>query len=200
MSSRERILGAVAKTFLESGIEGITMKKVAQEAGIGKSTVYEYFDSKESMIAEAIIFSARTFVEEFYQQIWSDEDASFEELLRLSIKYLIDAFKSELGRFITLVEEGNAKPTDGAKEAYKEELNKLHERSVHYTKRLIDKGVESGSLRSDLYDLDVINFQRVFLVMCAGFSEKNPMVKKLSNGIESPIDYVYDNLMRLYGK
>jgi len=48
---RRKILKATIKVFSDRGISGFKMIDVAKAAGIGKGTIYEYFASKEELIA-----------------------------------------------------------------------------------------------------------------------------------------------------
>ncbi len=49
---REEILQAAIAEFCSCGYEAVSMKKIAQSAGVGKSTIYEYFPSKEALLLE----------------------------------------------------------------------------------------------------------------------------------------------------
>ena len=53
MNKRERILDAAIDVFCVSGYEAASMADVAAKAGVGKGTIYLYFDSKESLFEEA---------------------------------------------------------------------------------------------------------------------------------------------------
>jgi AcrR family transcriptional regulator len=53
MSTKDKILSAVIAHIKEGdSLEQITISKIAAEAEIGKSTVYEHFNSKEDMVSE----------------------------------------------------------------------------------------------------------------------------------------------------
>lgn len=49
---RNQILKAALRTFARNGFVRSTMQEIAVEAGIGKGTIYEYFQSKDQMIQE----------------------------------------------------------------------------------------------------------------------------------------------------
>lgn len=51
---RREIARAAMKVFSEHGFDAASMKLVAGAAGVGKGTIYEYFASKDEMIAAAI--------------------------------------------------------------------------------------------------------------------------------------------------
>ncbi len=61
MSKREDILEAVISLSDRCKTPGeMTISAVAVHAGVGKGTVYEYFASKEEMMAEAVTHFIRT--------------------------------------------------------------------------------------------------------------------------------------------
>lgn len=51
---KSRIADAAIRVFAEKGINGARMIEVAQEAGIGKGTIYEYFRTKEELFEFAV--------------------------------------------------------------------------------------------------------------------------------------------------
>ena len=53
---REEIIEAALNIFYQKGFYSMKIEEVAQAAGIGKGTVYEYFRSKEELMAAAIEF------------------------------------------------------------------------------------------------------------------------------------------------
>src|SRR5665648_41067 len=61
MGSREEkytdITKAAIRVFSEHGFDGAKMEYIAKAAGIGKGTVYEYFESKEQLFEEILKFS-----------------------------------------------------------------------------------------------------------------------------------------------
>lgn len=49
---REQILTAAEKLIAESGFQGLSMQKLAKEAGVAAGTIYRYFEDKEHLLAE----------------------------------------------------------------------------------------------------------------------------------------------------
>ena len=45
---------AAMSVFADYGFESASMSQVAREAGVGKGTIYEYFSSKDDLIATSI--------------------------------------------------------------------------------------------------------------------------------------------------
>ncbi len=48
---RREILGAAAATFARHGYHGTNLQRVAESAGMGKSSLYHYFPTKEALFA-----------------------------------------------------------------------------------------------------------------------------------------------------
>ena len=77
MSKREDILEAAISLSDRCKTPGdMTISAVAVHAGVGKGTVYEYFPSKEEMLAEAVSYFIRTRLESLTKTPF---DCSFRE-------------------------------------------------------------------------------------------------------------------------
>ncbi len=50
MRRRHEIYGASLKLFLSKGFQETSMREIAEEAGIGKSTFYDYFHNKDEIL------------------------------------------------------------------------------------------------------------------------------------------------------
>src|SRR5512135_135339 len=51
MRRRHEIFGTSVKLFLKNGFQETSMREIAEEAGIGKSTLYDYFPTKDDILA-----------------------------------------------------------------------------------------------------------------------------------------------------
>jgi len=60
---RRAIARAAMEVFSERGFEATSMSLVANSAGVGKGTIYEYFDSKDEMIATAVLIWLEDLIE-----------------------------------------------------------------------------------------------------------------------------------------
>jgi TetR/AcrR family transcriptional repressor of multidrug resistance operon len=49
---RQQILSAAEKLIAEVGFQGLSMQKLAKEAGVAAGTIYRYFDDKEHLIED----------------------------------------------------------------------------------------------------------------------------------------------------
>ena len=54
---RERILRAALDVGLKRGLAATHMDEIAENAGVSKGTLYNFFDSREQLLVEAVLFS-----------------------------------------------------------------------------------------------------------------------------------------------
>ncbi|MPY91512.1 MAG: TetR family transcriptional regulator [Acidimicrobiia bacterium] len=54
LRTRKRVVHAVARLLAERGIAGVTMERVASEAGVARSTLYRYWDGPDALVAEMV--------------------------------------------------------------------------------------------------------------------------------------------------
>ncbi len=56
---KEKLLQEVETLLLEEGYAAVTIRKVAKRCGVGVGTVYNYFPSKDAMLAEYLLVDWR---------------------------------------------------------------------------------------------------------------------------------------------
>ena len=54
MDVKERILTKAADLFMRYGIRSITMDEIANQLGISKKTIYQFFTDKDDMVSAVI--------------------------------------------------------------------------------------------------------------------------------------------------
>ncbi len=54
MDIRQKLLGAAAQVYAETGYRGATTRRIAQAAGVNEVTLFRHFGSKEALIQEAL--------------------------------------------------------------------------------------------------------------------------------------------------
>lgn len=85
---RIEILKAALKVISVMGFEGAKMEDIAKEAGVGKGTIYEYFDSKNTLFTEMLRHCTMQFQEGLVKALAEGEDM-VEKIRNLS-KYGAD--------------------------------------------------------------------------------------------------------------
>jgi len=69
---KEQILLAAVEMFLDKDYYQVTITEIAEQAGVGKGTVYEYFPSKEDLFKESFSHCADTYLQLFRQHLSTD--------------------------------------------------------------------------------------------------------------------------------
>jgi TetR/AcrR family transcriptional regulator, cholesterol catabolism regulator len=89
---RNQILEATAGLFLEKGFYETPMHEVAKAAGIGKSTLYDYFSSKDEIIVYAIENSLKEVTQRARAIIGQDTDAKsrLRHLMHMHLNHLLN--------------------------------------------------------------------------------------------------------------
>jgi len=70
---RQGMLDAVISLLMRDGVQGITMDRVATEAGVAKGTLYAYFKNKEEILEAAIEASFEPLILELTRKMDADK-------------------------------------------------------------------------------------------------------------------------------
>lgn len=81
METREAILHAAHRLYLEEGLAGLSMRKVAREVGISATAIYRHFEDKEAMLFHVVAEGSHLFLEYLSRGL---KGRSPEERLRLT--------------------------------------------------------------------------------------------------------------------
>lgn len=88
-SKKELILEAAVQVFSNCGYDSARMEEIAETAGIGKGTIYEYFDSKLQLFREMMM------------KCWEEYNSAVQEenLTRMNLRSFIRKILQEHIRF-----------------------------------------------------------------------------------------------------
>lgn len=85
------ILAAAHRIFVRDGHAGLSMRKVADEAGLAVGNVNYYFDSKRALIEATLREALADFVEAHIAQFEEDRDSPLDILLNVMTFYVSNA-------------------------------------------------------------------------------------------------------------
>lgn len=136
--TRRAILEAALKRFLHYSYKKTTIDEIAQDAKVGKGTVYLYFDSKEDILL-TIAKNVKHNVTEQMQAIAASLATPEEKLRRMVIAHVLSVHDACMGAAhgVELVDE-TMQPKI-ARCAQKEQ-----EAQIALVARVLDEGVERG--------------------------------------------------------
>ncbi len=156
--TRQAIMNAAIKLFSEKGFENTSVKELAKEAGVGKGTIYSYFQTK-SEIFMAFCEDEMDFVFSDLAQK-SDPDATLQEqLLTLfmgQFRYVTKNY--DFGRIL-------AREMVFPKELTMEKSKDISERYLSALGEILTKAISRGELRNDLELLYISGHFYAFYVL-----------------------------------
>ena len=91
------ILRAASRVFYLQGFEGTKIEDIAKEAGIGKGTVYEYYQSKQELFDEAVSYNREMYIQEIKKTLALN--GTFREKFIALAKYQTDLVKRHINIF-----------------------------------------------------------------------------------------------------
>lgn len=202
MNKRTNILQAAAKIINNEGVHGITISKVADEAGIGKSTVYEYFKSKEELIRETIQFVGDLYLDTIKQTLLANHEG-FEKTVKKLIRLVIGAIRKGNSHYILMMSE--CKKTSGKGP---DMHGKMKQVVMNFRRKLFDileavmtVGEEEGIIKKPGQKMFLLVWQNLMIVFAFEFSGVDEFLETLGIDIEEDddkrIDIIYHYLLKV---
>jgi AcrR family transcriptional regulator len=146
-ATRQRILVAAGQLFASNGFANSTTRDIAEAAGIATGTVFNYFPTKEAILASLVAESAHEAREEFERG--GHEAESFEEELFAFVAAGLRKLKP-LRRHLTVLLETALSPLIGALDCTDPSLRLSHLETVARLARKHGLG-ELSSVALQLY-------------------------------------------------
>lgn len=157
---KERVMRAAIEEFQAQGFENAKIDVIAQNAGIAKGSIYQYFDDKKEMFLYSLTWAIEHFMKmidrqtplkdmDVYEYFLSGSRERFEMVRKepLLVSFTID-FTS--GKYGSLAED------------IKSELRRIGD---EYELRLIANGIKRGTIRDDMDE-------KILLLFFQGVTEK----------------------------
>lgn len=91
--SRDAIVEAAQRLFLERGFGAVSMDELAETAGVARRTLYNQFSSKEEIFREMLLRVSRQLEDAFPPGIETQGD--IEQVLRLIARVILDLHKNK---------------------------------------------------------------------------------------------------------
>ena len=135
---RQEILKAATEEFSRCGFEGTRIDAVAKRAGIGKSTVYEYYPSKEELLYAVCTMVVSEIVERMREAL--DAPLPLHDLLIRSLRCMCDLHH----RFCTAV------PTLSENTEVKENLEEFASQFCRETAQMLTATLEKAAQNGEI--------------------------------------------------
>jgi AcrR family transcriptional regulator len=201
MNKRILIFEAATKIMTIEGVNGITISKVANEAGIGKSTVYEYFTSKNELIYKTISFAGENYLEEIKQKLLSS-NRGFEETLKMLIRIAIETMRKGNSNIVFIMGDCDKtfKSKDDVHKQIKEVMLNLRMKTFHILEEIIELGVKEGKIKNPKDKVEIIIWQNLLMMLSYEFSGLDEFIERHNVDISNDnknIDIIYEYLLKI---
>lgn len=92
---RREIINTAVKLFAQKGFTETSMREIAESAGVGKSTLYDYFPSKDEILIAYILNEVLHMTSEAEEIIAQDLSAAekFRRIMRRHMEYILASKK-----------------------------------------------------------------------------------------------------------
>jgi len=133
------LLDATARLMAAMPIRDITIGGIAKEAGVGKPTIYRWWESKCALVMDAFLATAAP-------EIPFPKSGSAVDALTLQVERVISLLRGRSGRIVAeMVGEGQADP-----HILEEFRDRFFSRLLAPARAVIERGKASGELDPDL--------------------------------------------------
>jgi AcrR family transcriptional regulator len=184
-NTKRAILESAISLFNENGYDNTSIEQIARKAGVGKGTVYSYFNTKKSIIKGFCEYELETIHNQLVAQ--SNPDATVLE--QMLIIYMTEFHhvtqNPEFGR---LYMREALFPDD----TEIENTTELDEKYFDVLFPILKKGQERGELRKDLELLHITaHFYSLFIILIHAWYTKR--IK--TNDVEASMEMVFKQVL-----
>ena len=199
---RQRILKAGFELFSTRPIESVTMPEVAEKSGVGRATIYRYYDNKTELV---IAIGTKIWADFFrdYSQNFNEEnlrDLNAAQRFALYLDAFIDLYRNHkdilrFNQFFNIYVEGQ-EDASRKMSPYAKSIRAIAER-FHNVYTLAQK---DGTLRTDIPETEMFATS-VHLMMAAATRYALGLVYRPENSLdpESELILLKKMILREYG-
>lgn len=163
-SKKQEIIQAALQVFSRYGFAKTKMIDVANAAGIGKGTIYEYFRSKEEIFAESFLYMMKK-SDIMLEEALSKTDNP-EQKLRAIVDIWLIHFLEEAGDFMAIMMDFWA---EGIRTKNEKILQIIDLKGLyHQYRQLIDDVLQEGVQRSVFREINTMTFSSVMIAALDG--------------------------------
>jgi TetR/AcrR family transcriptional regulator, cholesterol catabolism regulator len=178
---RREIFKAAVHLFLDKGFNETSMREIAEAAGMGKSTLYDYFSTKDDILLSVVEDELQNLTEKAkeisHQPLGAKE--KFRQIIFNYLDYLVnnEVFYTKLSIEVQRLGQNKLVQVKAQRHAYQEAI-----------RNVIDEGIQEGYFRP----VDSLLVARIIL---AGLSPAVYTTRKNSNRTQMMAD-AFDLILR----
>lgn len=140
---RATLFSATETLLIEQGYQGFHLKALSERLKIGRSTLYEYYASKEELITDYLVHMLDEIIEECSEIKKTDPIGQLKEMLKIFLKY------SQLHQIVLVIPFIDPHQSPKVEEALAD-LKRDHVLLYERISRLIEEGKIERAIRDDI--------------------------------------------------
>ncbi|MHC1722993.1 MAG: TetR/AcrR family transcriptional regulator [Aminipila sp.] len=152
-TKKQKILEAAYLLFSENGYKCTKISDIAAKAGIGKGTVYEYFESKESLLLSIVSSGVEAYLDKCKSVVESraTQTEKLLELIRIE-----DKQSEENGPRVVKMSQMILDTNDGMPNAFIKKMHKLWNQKYIFINQILVRGIENGEFKKMNTDMATV--------------------------------------------
>lgn len=184
-AKRQTILDIATHAFIEQGFNNTSMSEIASRVGGSKSTLYNYFSSKEEIFSAVMASSAKTGITDAFESVDLKKDIE-TTLNKFGCNYLTSVLSSSL-MAIWRMAISESERSDIGRLFYVEGPQKGWKQLSHYLSKKMDEGIlrKSDSWICAMHLKGLIEAE-LFLVVALGV-ETAPDAKRIEEAVSRAV-------------
>ncbi|GAB6098967.1 hypothetical protein JCM16358_08460 [Halanaerocella petrolearia] len=137
---KELIFTVAVAEFSKKGADSTTMQEIAQEAGVGKGTLYRYFDNKEDLISSLIETGFKDLTSQIQREV--DNITDPQKKLEKSISIQLEFYNQnrDFSKFLT-------REIWGYKSKFEENIRQIRGSHTVVLEEIIEEGIASDKFK-----------------------------------------------------
>lgn len=173
-NKEETILSAALNVFIEKGFSNSSIKDIADTAGVGKGTIYEYFKNKNELFIKTINFEIVQRCQQAQNAI--DSKTSFIDKFNAMIDLAQEAAEEDLKHIDFLI----INTSMGLRPEYKVEFQSLLQKMTGAMEAIISQTLIQGKTEGKIGEIDLEFASRIINGFLMGYI-RNVYCKEWSN-------------------
>lgn len=146
---KQHIIQTAVKVFAQKGYAGTRIIEIAEAAGIGKGTVYEYFPSKEDLFFGVFQYIMQKPIDQLLSAP-PGEDGSAADRIQGVVDSMIEFWLSQLDHYSLVMEFWSAATTLPSRKRFKEAFRQAYADLRRTAAGFIRQGIDSGEFQNQV--------------------------------------------------
>ncbi|SES00980.1 TetR/AcrR family transcriptional regulator [Psychrobacillus sp. OK032] len=140
----DQLFQATKQMIIQDGYEAFTFSKLASILNVSRGSIYKYYENKDELISEFLMYEMNRFLHEFHKL---DKSGDFQTQFELLIDFIFE--QSNMHQVLEIIQQIPANTTKRV-ENNKNRLNEYHIDMYQQLQGLIDLGRKENIIKNHL--------------------------------------------------